>query len=73
MCLSILEWTSAYSSQGEIWDYLKRVARKYDLYDNIKFKHQVVRMEWHEPSKKWIVVVRDKEQNTEEHCIFDIV
>jgi len=69
----LVDWSSAYSSQGEIWEYLKRVARKCGLYDHTKFKHQVVSLEWNDTMQKWLVTVKDKTSQKEEQLVFDIV
>jgi len=46
-------WTRAFSSQKEIWDYLRRVADKYDLRRKIEFCAKVERATWEEESARW--------------------
>ncbi|CAL8069130.1 unnamed protein product [Orchesella dallaii] len=66
-------WSKVYSGQEEIWEYLRNVAKKYDVYANIKFNHRVISAEWDEKIGKWLVKVLDKPNNKEEIYIFDIL
>ncbi|KAI8147577.1 hypothetical protein BJV82DRAFT_710071 [Fennellomyces sp. T-0311] len=58
-------WTKHYSGQAEIYEYLRHVAKKYNLYENIKFETEIVRAEWKEQQQQWLVQwrnVRDHQQ-----------
>lgn len=46
-------WTRSYPGWAEILDYLKRTARKYDLYRHIRFKHDVTAMTWNATAGEW--------------------
>ncbi|KAI9493839.1 putative flavin-binding monooxygenase [Zychaea mexicana] len=68
------DWSKNYSSQPEIYAYLQGVARKYHLYDRIKFETKIVRAEWKEQQQQWCLVWR----NTNDHqqtasAYFDVV
>jgi len=67
------EWTKNYSPQPEIWKYLERVTKKYGIYQHVRFETPVKSSTWDESTKKWKVVVFDKNSNQEEEQIFDIV
>ncbi|CAL8115864.1 unnamed protein product [Orchesella dallaii] len=49
------DWSSFYSPQSEILDYLRDVAKKYDLYPHISFNTTVKTMVWKEAVSKWFV------------------
>ncbi|KAG0366569.1 pyridine nucleotide-disulfide oxidoreductase [Gamsiella multidivaricata] len=49
------EWSRAYAPQQEIWEYLRRTARKYNLYDKISFRTEVTHVEWNEGRQKWVL------------------
>jgi cation diffusion facilitator CzcD-associated flavoprotein CzcO len=68
------DWSESYSPQPEIWQYIKKVAQKYDLYPHIKFETEVKSMSWVESKNQWKVVTVDKNSNqAEEAKYFDIV
>lgn len=48
-------WTSHYSGQSEIQAYLSHVARKYDLYKKTRFETEVIKTEWDDHRKQWLV------------------
>jgi len=48
------DWTSTHSPQPEILEYLKGVARKYNLYPKILFHHEVIKARWDE-SGVWFI------------------
>src|SRR5262249_53453613 len=39
-------WTSRFSRQPEIWQYLQRCAREFDLQRHVRFHHEVHGAEW---------------------------
>ncbi|KAG4073235.1 hypothetical protein HA402_008581 [Bradysia odoriphaga] len=67
------DWSKNFSPQPEILDYLRKVARKYELYSKIKFQTHVKSTRWDESIRKWKVVLQNKLTNQEEEQIFDIV
>jgi cation diffusion facilitator CzcD-associated flavoprotein CzcO len=48
-------WTRSFSPQGEIWDYLRRVAGKYDLRRSIHFGVEVTGARWDADEQRWHV------------------
>ncbi len=46
-------WSHAYSPQQEIYEYLREVAKKYDLYPKIMFGTRVEECVWNEACKNW--------------------
>jgi cation diffusion facilitator CzcD-associated flavoprotein CzcO len=52
--------TVSYASAGEIWQYLKTTATKFDLESQIKFRHEVQQAVWDEDTGLWNVEVLDK-------------
>lgn len=49
------DWTRSFSKQPEIWDYLRRVARKYDLYRFIRFGQEMTGAHWDAGQRRWHV------------------
>jgi cation diffusion facilitator CzcD-associated flavoprotein CzcO len=47
------EWTRSFSSQPEIWDYLRRVTAKYDLRRSIHFGMEVTGARWDADEQRW--------------------
>ena len=47
------DWTSSFSPQSEIWDYLRRCARDYDLLPHIRFEHMVIEATWESNEQRW--------------------
>ncbi|KAF8978863.1 hypothetical protein BGZ46_006069 [Entomortierella lignicola] len=48
-------WSRAYPDQKEIWEYMRTVARKHDLYKKISFKTEITHVEWKQGRQKWIL------------------
>ena len=67
------EWSLNFASQPEIWDYLKNVAKKYDLYTHIRFETEVQKLTWDENLRKWKVTLLDKNSNKIVEEIFDVM
>lgn len=65
---------NSYSRAGEILEYLRTVARKYDLYRNIKLSHMVKAARWDEERSIWTIKVEDTTTGTitEDWCHFMI-
>ncbi|KAF9334999.1 hypothetical protein BG006_001086 [Podila minutissima] len=49
------DWSSSYAGGAEIWDYLRRVARKHHLYDKIRFRTEITHIEWDDGRQKWVL------------------
>lgn len=49
------DWTRSFSSQQEIWDYLRRVTDKYCLRRNIHFGVEVAGARWDADEQRWHV------------------
>ncbi|HVW40924.1 MAG TPA: NAD(P)/FAD-dependent oxidoreductase [Amycolatopsis sp.] len=52
------DWTRSFSPQPEIWDYLRRVAKKYDLYRHVRFGQDMTGARWDSDEHRWHVVTR---------------
>ncbi|KAI7890615.1 uncharacterized protein EV154DRAFT_247520 [Mucor mucedo] len=59
-------WSLHYSGNEEIFDYMKHVARKHKLYEQVRFKTEVVRIEWVNDDQMWKVQTRNLETPTQE-------
>lgn len=46
-------WSNSYSPGGEIWEYLRDVARKFNLLPHIHFNHEVTGAEWDDDAQRW--------------------
>ncbi len=51
------DWSKRFSPGGEIWDYMKKVARKHDLYAKARFGKKVVRIR--HDGIKWMIDFAD--------------
>ena len=49
------EWSSVFSPQGEIWNYLRACAQRFDILRHIQFGESVSRAEWIEHEQQWVV------------------
>ncbi|HXM56013.1 MAG TPA: NAD(P)/FAD-dependent oxidoreductase, partial [Candidatus Dormibacteraeota bacterium] len=49
------DWTSTYSSQPEIWDYLRRTAERFGVLDRIRFGAEVREACWDGNAQRWEV------------------
>ncbi|KAI8865819.1 flavin-containing monooxygenase FMO [Ramicandelaber brevisporus] len=49
------EWSQVYAERAEIWQYMRRVADQYGVYDRIRFSTQVVATDWSSDRQCWIV------------------
>ncbi|USP76269.1 hypothetical protein yc1106_03543 [Curvularia clavata] len=65
-----LDWSAVYASSKEIFAYFNNFARKYDLHQYVKTRHQVIGAEWDKQKGGYHVKVKDLEtgQSTEDHC-----
>jgi cation diffusion facilitator CzcD-associated flavoprotein CzcO len=46
-------WSSTFSGQREIWDYLRGCAERYGLMSHMRFDHDVVGAEWDADERLW--------------------
>ncbi|GAB3507257.1 flavin-containing monooxygenase [Amycolatopsis cihanbeyliensis] len=49
------DWSRSFSPQQEIWDYMRWVARKYDLYRFIRFGQEMTGAHWDSEEYRWHV------------------
>ena len=47
------EWTSTFSPQPEIWDYLRGCAERYGVMAHIRFGHELLDAAWDEDAQRW--------------------
>jgi cation diffusion facilitator CzcD-associated flavoprotein CzcO len=47
------EWTSTFSPQQEIWDYLRDCARRYGVMEHVRVGHEVQEAAWDEDAQRW--------------------
>jgi cation diffusion facilitator CzcD-associated flavoprotein CzcO len=47
------EWTSTFSPQPEIWDYLRDCARRYGVMPHVRFGHELLEAAWDEDVQRW--------------------
>lgn len=57
-------WSRFYPPGPEFEEYLKGVAKKYDMYQKTKFGHRFQSAKWHEDIGQWEVTVLRTEDNT---------
>ena len=48
-------WTSTFSPQPEIWDYLRACAQRYGVMGHIRFGHEVHDAAWDEDAQRWCI------------------
>ena len=51
----LCRWYLRFAGQGEIWEYQRRVAKKYNLHEKIRFSTEITRAEWHENLQQWVL------------------
>jgi cation diffusion facilitator CzcD-associated flavoprotein CzcO len=47
------DWSSSYSAQPEIWEYLRRCVANHGLFPHMRFHHEVRRAAWDEEASCW--------------------
>lgn len=52
-------WSKPYAEQGEILEYIKSVAKKYDLYKYAKLGVEAQEVRWIEEEKRWRITCSD--------------
>src|SRR5699024_2591937 len=53
------DWSRAFAPQQEIWDYLRRVADKYELYEYTHFGKEMTGARWDVDECRWYVTTAD--------------
>jgi cation diffusion facilitator CzcD-associated flavoprotein CzcO len=48
-------WSRSFSSQPEIWDYMRGVAKKYDLYRFVRLGQEMTGARWDDEEGRWYV------------------
>lgn len=61
-----IEWSNSFSPQAEILEYMKNVARKYNIYENTRFQTEVLRASWVEERNQWKLELRDLSGTSQE-------
>jgi cation diffusion facilitator CzcD-associated flavoprotein CzcO len=49
------EWPQAFSSQAEIWSYLRRCATDHGLLPHLRLRHEVLAADWDEQLGRWAI------------------
>src|SRR2546423_12691225 len=49
------EWSNSFSSQEEIWRYLRTVAERHGVIDRIRFDCEVRACSWDDEAKQWVL------------------
>ncbi|KAI8381112.1 putative flavin-binding monooxygenase [Radiomyces spectabilis] len=62
-------WSQRYSPQPEIYEYLRRVANKYHIYEQTKLNTEVVKAEWVDERQQWKLEFRER-GSTETHTAY---
>ncbi|KAL2421667.1 FAD-binding monooxygenase tazF [Exophiala dermatitidis] len=57
------EWSRFYATGGEIQNYLKDVAWKYDVEKYVRFRHYFQRAEWDEKNQQWRIELKNLDTN----------
>ena len=52
-------WSTAFAPQPEIEEYIRHVARKYDVYSRCKFRHEVASARFDESTNEWVVCAKN--------------
>lgn len=47
------KWTRAFSPQGEIWEYLRGVAKRFGVMPFVRLEHAVIEAAWQEHERHW--------------------
>ncbi|KAG0034122.1 hypothetical protein BGZ81_006148 [Podila clonocystis] len=67
------DWSSSYAGGAEIWQYLRRVARKHHLYDKIRFRTEITHVEWDDGRQKWVLDYINLNTGDQGRYVADIV
>lgn len=66
-------WSRFYPPGPEFEDYLRAVARKYNVYQKTKFGHRFQSAKWHEDLGQWEVIVLRENDNTVIHDFAEVL
>ncbi|ODM97467.1 Baeyer-Villiger monooxygenase [Orchesella cincta] len=66
-------WSKQYPDQKEILEYIRNVATKHDLLENVRLQHRVNNLRWDEGEGKWHVTFLNMNTGLEMTLKFDIV
>lgn len=58
------DWSRAYASGEEIWQFYRGLAKDYGVYEKTKFRHKVVGATWNVENSEWEVEVEDQASGT---------
>lgn len=53
------QWSEEFAQGHEIRDYWQGLAKKYDIYANLKSKQKILRVEWISEETKWKLTIQD--------------
>ena len=67
------EWSKTYAGQQEIWEYLRKTARKNNIYEKIRFRTEITRTEWREDLQQWVLDYTNLETGEQHQTRADIV
>jgi len=56
------EWSRMYAPQPEIWEYLRRCAKRYGVLGRVRFRTAMQEARWDEDQRLWEVTTRDGER-----------
>ncbi len=55
------DWSSAFPSQAEIWDYMRACVDRFDVGDRLRFDHSVTEARWDADAERWHVFAAGEE------------
>lgn len=58
------KWEYKWSMQAQILEYIKYVAKKYELYQHIQFKKEMTTATWNEHDQIWTILTKDQKEYT---------
>ncbi|OAG33842.1 hypothetical protein AYO21_12061 [Fonsecaea monophora] len=62
------EWSAYYATGPEIWDYMKRTAKKYDLEKDVHYNHRLTDARFDEQLGQWNIKVQNGDRVIEDKC-----
>ncbi|MBK1785909.1 flavin-containing monooxygenase [Prauserella cavernicola] len=62
-------WSRSFSPQPEIHDYMRRVARKYDLYRFVRFGQELTGARWDTDENRWYVSTAGGDEFVARHLV----
>ncbi|KAI8076883.1 monooxygenase [Halteromyces radiatus] len=67
------DWSHRFSPQAEILEYMRGVAKQFNLYDQTIFNTEVVRANWIQERKQWELSLREVGSSNVQISYFDVV